>query len=56
LERRIVWITLKCDFLYDCHGIRVDGNNDGIAGGTFESWMTVLPEHECEQMKKEGGI
>ncbi|WP_447602823.1 hypothetical protein [Nitrospira sp. Nam80] len=56
LEGHIVWITLKCDFLYDCHGVRVDGNNDGVAGGTFESWVTVLDEHECERMKKEGTL
>jgi hypothetical protein len=52
----IIWITLKCDFLYDCHGVRVDGNNDGIAGGTFESWVKVVSDYDYEQMKKDGKL
>lgn len=44
LVNHTILITLKCDFLYDCHGVRVDGNNDGIAGGTFESWFSVVSD------------
>jgi len=56
LEDHTLWITLKCDFLYDCHGVRVDGNNDGVAGGTFESWVSVISEEKYEQLKKEGKL
>lgn len=56
LEGHTIWITLKCDFLYDCHGVRVDGNNDGIAGGAFESWVTVVSEETYEQLKKDGKL
>lgn len=52
----IVWITLKCDFLYDCHGVRVDGNNDGVAGGTFESWVSVVSDYDYDQMNKDGKL
>lgn len=50
LVGQTVWISLKCDFLYDCHGVRVDGNNDGIAGGGFESWFSVVSDYEFDQM------
>jgi hypothetical protein len=56
LENHIIWITLKCDFLYDCHGVRVDGNNNGNEGGTFESWFSVVSEQEYDQLKKEGKL
>lgn len=56
LEDHTLWITLRCDFLYDCHGIRVDGNNDGVEGGTFESWLTVISQEKYEQMKKDGKL
>src|SRR5262249_11490578 len=44
LENQTVFITLKCDFVLDCHGVAVDGNHiggvlpsgDGVPGGTFE--------------------
>lgn len=44
-----VYITLKCDFILDCHAIPVDGNflrgqlptGDGRQGGIFESWFRV---------------
>ena len=54
LEGHTLWISLKGDFLYDCHGIRVDGNNNGVAGGTFESWVTVIDNEEYERLEKEG--
>jgi hypothetical protein len=48
-SRTIFYITLKCDFIMDCHDLPVDGNflrgelptGDGIVGGTFESWFRV---------------
>jgi hypothetical protein len=54
LTGHMLWITLRCDFLFDCHGLRVDGNNDGIAGGTFESWVSVITHDEYELLKREG--
>jgi hypothetical protein len=56
MEGHVIWITVKCDFLYDCHGVRVDGNNDGVAGGTFESWVSVVSEEKYEQLKKDGKL
>jgi hypothetical protein len=56
LEDHTLWITLKGDFFYDCHGVRVDGNNDGVAGGTFESWVTVVSEEKYEHLKREGKL
>jgi len=52
LENQTVYITLKCDFILDCHGRAVDGNHiggvlptgDGVRGGTFESWFHVIPD------------
>lgn len=54
LQGHMLWITLKCDFLYDCHGRRVDGNNNGVEGGTFESWVTVVHGYEYERLEREG--
>ena len=56
LEGHTLWISLKCDFVLDCHGVRVDGNNDGIAGGTFESWVSVVDNEEYERLEKEGRL
>jgi hypothetical protein len=53
LEGHTIWVTLKCDFLYDCHSVRVDGNNDGIAGGVFESWFTVVSDEDYERCRRE---
>ncbi|MCG8353891.1 MAG: hypothetical protein MI924_39505 [Chloroflexales bacterium] len=52
LVDHIVHVTLKCDFVLDCHDLAVDGNHlggvaptgDGIAGGTFESWFRVVDD------------
>ncbi len=55
-----VYITLKCDFIMDCHYTPVDGNHlrgqlpsgDGVPGGTFESWFWVgddAPEQGGEE-------
>lgn len=61
LENQTVFITLKCDFLLDCHGVAVDGNHlggvlpsgDGVPGGTFESWFRVLPDSEFDDYEKD---
>jgi hypothetical protein len=61
LENQTVFVTLKCDFLIDCHGVAVDGNHlggvlpsgDGVPGGTFESWFRVVPDHEYERYQKD---
>ena len=49
LENHVIWITIKCDFLLDCHGVAVDGNNNGTPGGTFESWVYVVSDSEYEE-------
>jgi hypothetical protein len=49
LKDKIVYITLKCDFVVDCRGMPVDGSHLGGAlptrsgrmGGVFESWFYV---------------
>jgi hypothetical protein len=49
LAGNVVHVTLRCDFILDCHGVPVDGNHlrgslptgDGIPGGVFESWFEV---------------
>jgi hypothetical protein len=46
---KTVYVTLKCDFILDCHGKPVDGNHlqgrlpsgDGTPGGIFESWFVI---------------
>jgi hypothetical protein len=53
-----VYVTLKCDFILDCHHNPVDGahlrgrlpSGDGVPGGQFESWFRVVyREEEAEQ-------
>ena len=61
LENQTVFITLKCDFILDCHDVAVDGNylggilpsGDGIRGGTFESWFRVVPDYEWDQHQRQ---
>ncbi len=61
LENQTVFVSLKCDFILDCHDVAVDGNHlggilpsgDGVPGGTFESWFRVLPDHEWERRHRE---
>jgi hypothetical protein len=56
LDRVILHVILKCDFILDCHGRPIDGEHlsgqtptgDGHAGGTFESWFKVSDD-EWEQ-------
>ncbi len=50
IVENIVYVTLKCDFILDCHNNPVDGNflrarfptGDGVPGGVFESWFRVV--------------
>jgi hypothetical protein len=52
-----IYVTLKCDFILDCHDNAVDGNflgakfptGDGVQGGTFESWFDVVPDARGEE-------
>jgi hypothetical protein len=47
-----VFVTLKCDFLLDCHRNAVDGDHiggvlpsgNGVPGGVFESWFHVVSD------------
>ncbi len=57
LVENTVYVTLKCDFVLDCHGNPVDGNHlrgqlpsgDGVPGGTFESWFRIVHDETEEQ-------
>jgi hypothetical protein len=57
----LVVVTIRCDFVLDCHGQAVDGNHlgalvptgDGLAGGDFVSWFTVIPDSAHETDGKE---
>lgn len=56
-----VYVTLKCDFILDCHGNPVDGNHlkgrlpsgSGTAGGVFESWFRVVSGYANERERAE---
>jgi hypothetical protein len=49
LSNHIVYVTLNCDFILDCHDNAVDGNflgarfptGNGLPGSTFRSWFRV---------------
>jgi len=57
----VVQVTLRCDFILDCHHQPVDGNHlrghlpsgDGVPGGTFESWFRVVRDSEYEDALRE---
>ena len=57
-----IQVTLRCDFILDCHGNPVDGNHlrgrlpsgDGVMGGTFESWFRVVDDDEYERQCERG--
>jgi hypothetical protein len=50
----VVYVTLKCDFILDCHNNPVDGDflrarfptGDGVPGGVFESWFRVVDRYD----------
>jgi hypothetical protein len=53
IVENIVYVTLKCDFILDCHNNPVDGDflrarfptGNGVPGGVFESWFRVVHEN-----------
>lgn len=55
-----VYVTLKCDFILDCHHMPVDGDflrgrlptGDGVPGGVFESWFRVISRREEAERKE----
>lgn len=59
----VVYVTVKCDFILDCHGNPVDGEHlrgllpsgDGAPGGVFESWFRVVYEKEEERWQQQRG-
>ena len=56
LVDHIVWITLKGDFIRDCHDLRIDGDRDHREGGTFQSWLSVVSDEEYKQLEKDGQL
>jgi hypothetical protein len=52
-----VYVTLKCDFILDCHENPVDGDHlrgrlpsgNGVPGGVFESWFRVVPDGRARE-------
>lgn len=52
-----IYVTLRCDFIPDCHGVPVDGNHlngrlpsgDGRPGGEFVSWFHVVHSGGSEE-------
>jgi hypothetical protein len=61
LEGQVVFVAMKCDFVLDEDEVPVDGNflrgvlptGDGVAGGLFESWFRVVPDHDYERCLQE---
>jgi hypothetical protein len=53
----IIYVTLKCDFVLDCHYNPVDGaylggrlpSGSGKSGGRFESWFKVTHDHHHQE-------
>ncbi|MDX1413876.1 MAG: hypothetical protein R3293_06775 [Candidatus Promineifilaceae bacterium] len=51
-----LYITLKCDFILDCHNNAVDGNHlggdlpsgNGTPGGVFMSWCKIIHDQQEE--------
>lgn len=54
----VVHVTLRCDFIVDCHENAVDGDHlcgrlptgNGVPGGTFESWFRVVDDAEYDRI------
>lgn len=53
----ILYITLRCDFIIDCHEMPVDGNHskgrlpsgNGTPGGEFKSWFRVIRDYRSRE-------
>lgn len=56
LVDHIVWITLKGNFIQDCHGFPIDGDGDHREGGTFESWFSVVSQELYDKLQQEGQL
>jgi hypothetical protein len=58
IEDNFVYITLKCNFIMDCHGNPVDGDHlsgrlpsgNGSPGGAFESWFRVTSGRRAKEV------
>lgn len=58
-----VQVTLRCDFVLDCHGNPVDGTHlrgrlpsgNGAMGGNFESWFRVVSDDEYARLPDTAG-
>jgi hypothetical protein len=59
-RNHVIHVTLRCDFLVDCHKNPVDGDHlcgrlpsgNGVPGGTFESWFRVVDDAEYDKIMK----
>lgn len=62
----ILYVTIKCDFILDCHGRPVDGEHlkgglgrsrtgDGTPGGVFESWFRVVEDRGAGEAQRTPG-
>ena len=64
MKDKMVYITLKCDFIIDCRGMPVDGahlggslpTHSGRMGGDFQSWFYVTEREEDVHRRFEGRI
>lgn len=53
----VLHVTLRCDFILDCHGNPVDGQHlrgrlpsgNGMPGGLFESWVKVVHDADYDR-------
>lgn len=56
IVENLVYVTIKCNYILDCHNNPVDGDflrarfptGDGVPGGVFESWFRVSYEKHNE--------
>jgi hypothetical protein len=59
LKDKVIYVSLKCDFVPDCRGLPVDGaflgatlpTHGGRMGGTFESWFSIA-ESDAEARER----
>ena len=55
-----IQVTMRCDFVLDCHGNPVDGNHlrgrlpsgDGVMGGEFQSWFRLVSDDEYKRLQE----
>jgi hypothetical protein len=59
-----IHVTLRCNFITDCHGNPVDGDHlrgrlpsgDGVPGGTFESWFRLVSDEDYDRLAKSASM